>query len=84
MFTVHHSLVLLASTPALDFCGIKLGRGLVNVVHGVDIIALLSRHPMVVAAVLKARSFRNICFVTDSVLEPVPGARVKYMDRQCK
>ena len=39
---------------------------------------------MVVAAVLKARSFRNICFVTDSVLEPVPGARVKYMDRQCK
>ena len=34
--------------------------------------------------VLKARSFRDVCFVSDSVTEPRPGAVIKYNDRQSK
>ena len=34
--------------------------------------------------VLRARSFRDVCFVTDSVTEPKPGAVIKYNDRQSK
>ena len=41
-------------------------------------------HPMVVSMVMKARSFSNVCFVTDSVMEPKPGATVKYMGRERK
>lgn len=39
-------------------------------------------HPMMVATVLRARSFRDVCFVTDAVLEPRPGARASYSGRQ--
>ena len=34
--------------------------------------------------VLKARSFHDVCFVSDSVTEPRPGAVIKYNDRQSK
>ena len=34
--------------------------------------------------VLRARSFRDVCFVSDSVTEPRPGAVIKYNDRQSK
>ena len=33
---------------------------------------------------LRARSFRDVCFVSDSVTEPRPGAVIKYNDRQSK
>lgn len=39
---------------------------------------------MVVSTVLKARNFHDVCFVTDSVTEPKPGAVIKYNDRQSK
>lgn len=42
------------------------------------------RHPLTVATILRARSFKNICFVTDSVAEPIPGKIIRYLDRQCK
>ena len=44
----------------------------------------IDRHPMVVSMVLRARSFRDVCFVSDSVTEPRPGAVIKYNDRQSK
>lgn len=37
---------------------------------------------MVVATVLKARNFKDIIFVSDSVLEPKAGATVNYLDRK--
>jgi hypothetical protein len=37
---------------------------------------------MVVATVLRARDFKDIIFVSDSILEPKPGATVNYLDRK--
>ena len=37
---------------------------------------------MVVSTVLKARSFRDVCFVSDSVAEAKPGAVINYNNRQ--
>ena len=40
------------------------------------------RHPMVVATALKARDFKDVIFVSDSILEPKPGAVVSYLERK--
>lgn len=39
---------------------------------------------MVVATALKARDFKDVIFVSDSVLEPKPGATVTYLSRKSK
>lgn len=39
---------------------------------------------MVVATALKARDFNDVIFVSDSVLEPKPGATVRYLSRKGK
>lgn len=37
---------------------------------------------MVLATVLKSRDYKDIIFVSDSILEPKPGATVSYLDRK--
>eukprot|EP00729_Bicosta_minor_P017007 gene17007-20076_t len=39
-------------------------------------------HPLTVAAVIGARSLDDVACVTDTVLEPTPGTKVKYLGRQ--
>ena len=39
---------------------------------------------MVVATALKARNFKDVIFVSDSILEPKAGATVSYLDRKGK
>lgn len=38
---------------------------------------------MTVSTVLRARNFKDIIFVTDSVMEPKEGATVNYINRKC-
>ena len=46
------------------------------------LVMSLGRHPMVISTVLKARNTNDVIFVSDSVLEPKPGAIVNYLDRK--
>ena len=39
---------------------------------------------MAVSLLLKARHFKNIAFITDCVLEGIPGKTVKYGSKQSK
>ena len=39
---------------------------------------------MAVSLLLKARHFKNIAFITDYVLEGIPGKTVKYGSKQSK
>lgn len=51
----------------------------------VEVIGDLAHlHPLTVSTILRARSFQNICFVTDSVAEPMSRQVIHYLDRQCE
>lgn len=42
-------------------------------------------HPLTVSAVLKARSFTDVCFVTDAVFNSkTPGESINYCGRKCE
>ena len=41
-------------------------------------------HPLTLSTILRARNFKNICFVTDSVAEPTSGQVISYLSRQCE
>ena len=45
---------------------------------------LVHRHPLAVSTALRARNFKDIIFVTDSVMEPKEGASVNYINRKCR
>ena len=45
-------------------------------------LSLSFSHPMVVSTTLRARNYRDVIFVSDSVLEPKPGATAGYSDRK--
>lgn len=44
---------------------------------------IVHRHPLTVSTALRARNFKDIIFVTDSVMEPKEGATVNYINRKC-
>ena len=44
---------------------------------------IIHRHPLAVSTALRARNFKDIIFVTDSVMEPKEGATVNYINRKC-
>ena len=45
-------------------------------------LSLLTRHPMALSLVLKARKFSDVCFVTDSVMEGRCGTTARYSGRE--
>ena len=42
------------------------------------------RDATAISLLLKSRDFQNIAFITDCVLEAVPGKTVNYGDKQSK
>ena len=63
-------------------------RLICTVVLNLDIIYIIFlsiyRDPLSISLLLRSRHFKNIAFITDCVLEGIPGATIKYGNRQSK
>lgn len=53
-----------------------------HLTHLFNVCSFHHRDPMAVSLLLKARHFKNIAFITDCVLEGIPGKTVKYGSKQ--
>lgn len=62
---------------------LNLQFDLVQIAH-FFFLSPICRDPLAISLLLRSRHFNSIAFITDCVLEGVPGKTVKYGNRQSK